>query len=271
MTTRKDGPPWSKVLRRRTINLDNNETVEDIMVKDVKELHAALPHGVRNIQTELYYDMEEPYQQACPIRWAKWIRDRVDKADTDLHKYHALANELRSLGHVQPDIAEIYSPPRFTKSASIYGLQPGFAIDLTTQKSDGTYWDLSRTTDQHELQELIESEQPKLLTGGPPCTSFSQLRNISNSKRDPSIVQQEIDIGKRHLRIACKAYRQQYDSGRYFLHEHPAGASSWTEPIVANIASLEGVFNVTSDLCRYGLTTWTDSGGIAPAKKATLG
>ena len=46
------------------------------------------------------------------------------------------------------DIAEIYSPPRLTARASSHGLVPGFCIDLSTQRSDGEYWDLSRKEDQ---------------------------------------------------------------------------------------------------------------------------
>ncbi|CAJ1397891.1 unnamed protein product [Effrenium voratum] len=54
-------------------------------------------------------------------------------------------NQLyQSLGMSGVDVAEIYNPERFTSKANAFGLQPGFAIDLTLQKDDkGNHWDLS--------------------------------------------------------------------------------------------------------------------------------
>ena len=45
-----------------------------------------------------------------------------------------------------------------------------------------------------------------------------------------------------HLDFVCQPYRDQMDAGRYFLHEHPASASSWEER------------------CSASLLGWTDSG-----------
>ena len=37
------------------------------------------------------------------------------------------------------DVAEIYSPPRFTAACGTRGLRPGFAVDLTTERPDGEH------------------------------------------------------------------------------------------------------------------------------------
>ena len=48
-------------------------------------------------------------------------------------------------------------------------------------------------------------------------------------------------------------YQMQIDNGMYFLHEHPATATSWREKSVQKIASQEGVTRITSDMCAFGM------------------
>ena len=40
--------------------------------------------------------------------------------------------------------------------------------------------------------------------------------------------------------------------GAYFLHEHPAGATSWHEQCVLNVLSLSGVKRIRADQCMHG-------------------
>ena len=55
------------------------------------------------------------------------------------------------------------------------------------------------------------------------------------------------------------------DGGKYFLHEHPAFATSWRQKCVLSFTARNAdLYMVTSDLCQFGLT----SGGL-PAKKPT--
>ena len=60
-------------------------------------------------------------------------------------------------------------------------------------------------------------------------------------------------------------YREQMRHGRYFLHEHPAYASSWQEKAVQKIISEEGVVRGTCDQCLYGC----ESESKEPVKKPT--
>ena len=60
-------------------------------------------------------------------------------------------------------------------------------------------------------------------------------------------------------------YRLQAAGGRYFLHEHPAYASSWQTDVMESIMKDDGVIKVTCDQCMYG---FADDGG-APVKKPT--
>ena len=45
------------------------------------------------------------------------------------------------------DIAEVYSPKRFTALAEQFKLRPGFAIDLSEKKADGEFWNLNKPAD----------------------------------------------------------------------------------------------------------------------------
>ena len=42
--------------------------------------------------------------------------------------------------------------------------------------------------------------------------------------------------------------------GRYFLHEHPAYATSWQEIAVKDLLAKAGVVTATCDQCRCGCT-----------------
>ena len=38
-----------------------------------------------------------------------------------------------------------------------------------------------------------------------------------------------IEEGRQHLEFVCWMYRRQLRNGKWFLHEHPATAVSWSE------------------------------------------
>eukprot|EP00972_Heterocapsa_arctica_P038713 5705602-Heterocapsa_arctica.AAC.1 len=44
-----------------------------------------------------------------------------------------------------------------------------------------------------------------------------------------------------HLHFCLKLYNIQLRAGRYFLHEHPATATSWKDPEVINFMRQAGV------------------------------
>jgi len=151
------------------------------------------------------------------------------------------------------DIAEVYSPHRFTARASEFQLRPGFAADLEELRPDGEHWDLSRKEDEAILAELQTQQDPYLLTGGPPCELFSQLQAISWAKQDPARREERWALAKHHLRVATDCYWRQIHRGRLFLHEHPWGASSWKEPEITALSSRPDVYIVKGPMCRWGM------------------
>ena len=57
---------------------------------------------------------------------------------------------------------------------------------------------------------------------------------------------------KVHLVFVTMLYREQVEGGRFFLHEHPKGASSWQERAVQEVHQLQGVELIAADQCQYG-------------------
>ena len=61
-----------------------------------------------------------------------------------------------------------------------------------------------------------------------------------------------------HLQWCCKLYRKQLESDAYFLHEHPAYATSWKTPDVTEVFAMHAVSRIVADKCQLGRQT--DSG-----------
>ena len=64
------------------------------------------------------------------------------------------------------------------------------------------------------------------------------------------------------LQFSVVIYWDQVSRGKFFLHEHPATASSWDVPMIRELAELPmiqelaehpGVSVVTGDMCRWGM------------------
>ena len=68
-----------------------------------------------------------------------------------------------------------------------------------------------------------------------------------------------------HLEFCIELYREQLLHGRYFLHEHPAYATSWQEEAMRGLMGEHGVETATCDQCMYGCKS---AEGL-PVKKPT--
>ena len=155
----------------------------------------------------------------------------------------------RAAGAGAVDVAEIFSPRRFTAGATKIGLRPGFAADLVGWMTNDRRWDLSKPKCEAELERRQKQEDPYLLTGSPPCGPFSQLQSLNPETESK---QQRGAEGKRLLKVATRAYWRQLVRGRYFLHEHPGSATSWYTADIQTVLRLESVDTSRMDQCQYG-------------------
>ena len=161
---------------------------------------------------------------------------------------------------VQADVSEVYSPPRVTTVAAKTGLNPGSAMDLRTG------YDFSKKEDQERARQQIRKEKPKLLVGSPECKMFSALQRLSAWTVEKA---KRLVEAKAHMKFVCELYQEQIQEGRWILHEHPVGATSWKMDVMMRILKMKGVSTVVGDQCQFGLKTENDKGTSMPARKRT--
>ncbi len=165
-------------------------------------------------------------------------------------------------------VVELYSPPRVTQALPAETcLVAGSTFDLRADV-DGIRWDFSKPLDRKRAWERIRAEEPFLVIGSPPCTMFSSLQNLSATKGTADWMERRRSA-EVLLTFAAAVYKLQVLAGRHFLHEHPAGATSWTHPTIAKLLATSGVSAVVAHQCAFGLQTNTQDGGRAPAMKPT--
>lgn len=194
------------------------------------------------------------------VSWIDFVDYEVDMCASKWWKVSSLGLAERKLdakrvelGSV--DVVEIFSPPRFVASAAKFGLAPGFSVDLSAQKPDGSgeFWDLNKMRDVKQLDKLVDEEDPILLTGSPRCDPFSVLRSLNwrSLGLEPN-VSKKIE-GEKRLDLSVDYYWKQLRRGRYFLHEHPAGADSWDRPKMRELQQHPGIYTVSGPMCKWGM------------------
>ena len=193
---------------------------------------------------------------------------RAEQVDVTEQEVMDIASLCTAMGAV--DVMEIYSPKRFTEHAPRLGLLPGYAVDLCeTKPNSEEHWDLSREEDRKELEELIDAEEPRLLTGGPPCEAFSRLQALNQKRVSPEVRKKRREQGEQHLHLSIKMYRKQMEKGRYFLHEHPWSADSWYDEEVKALAEDERVYVVKGPMCKWEMKANDVAGNEGYVRKET--
>ena len=153
------------------------------------------------------------------------------------------------------------------RSLNVNGLR---ALDLRTTKPNGVAWDFSLASDRQLAQSMVETEKPTWIIGSPPCTFYSAWnQGINLRKMHPERVEKLRQEAVKHLHFVAGLYRLQLSEGRHFLHEHPATATSWSDPWIERLLKHPRVSSVISDQCEYGLLTPDAHGMPTPAKKPT--
>ena len=73
----------------------------------------------------------------------------------------------------------------------------------------------------------------------------------------------------RHLDFVVSLYSKQIDGGRYFLHEHPLQAPSWSVPSVERLWQMPNVLRAEGDQCMFGAEARSGQSIGMPVKKPT--
>lgn len=165
-------------------------------------------------------------------------------------------------------VAEIYNPPRVVEMANKMGLRGGWILDLTTNEDDGVPGDFNDSRMRNRAIRKILQDKPLVLIGSSTCTAYNSMNRINYSKIPREEMNARLAHARKHLEFCIQLYKIQWRNGRYFVHEHPEGASSWDEALMKRLMNKQGVHRVVGDQCQYGLRS-TDEKGEAPARKRT--
>ena len=77
-----------------------------------------------------------------------------------------------------------------------------------------------------------------------------------------------MEYGVKHSELCMHLCRLQHDQGLYFLFEHPASASSWSNRLVQSLLELPELHRVVGNMCMFDMLQ-SDGQGSARVKKAT--
>ena len=133
------------------------------------------------------------------------------------------------------------SPRRGGARHARFGAIAGLVLDLTCCEEDAVRWGSNLQKRRDKAERLIDEQRHLMLIGSPMCTAFSNLQNTNKARRDPEVLRAELGRARVHLQWCCKLYRKQLESDAYFLHEHPAYATSWKTPEVMEVLATKGV------------------------------
>lgn len=136
------------------------------------------------------------------------------------------------LGHLRAaDMCAVFSPPRVSTGSTKFGIEIGYAMDITTG------WGFTKEADRKRASDYVDKEKPLVLIGCPPCVAFSQVQALVP---DIDGKTRQLAEGTRHMEFVSKLYKQHADAGRVFLHEQPSCARSWALPCIRNILRESG-------------------------------
>ena len=173
-------------------------------------------------------------------------------------------------------VSEIYSPPRVTeelrrKPWTWRSLMPGFALDLTVDDpDDGMPWDFSKSGKRSKAMRIIRETRPYMVIGSPCCTAFSAWQALNALKtKDPEKMRRAMARAVKHIDFVVSVYREQLENNRYFVHEHPATATSWQLRSIEELMQASEVGRVVGDQCQYGAEVQRGPAKGQPVRKPT--
>ena len=139
---------------------------------------------------------------------------------------------------------------------------------------NGFNFDLA--SDRKKCWDSIIRDEPKLVIGSPPCTMFSRLQKLNKFMYGEDLgwmakFDVNLEQAKRYVDFCTQVYEYQRKMGRYFLHEHPLQATSWSLTSITKLENYNDVIKVHTDMCQFGMESRTGGVGskMGPVKKPT--
>ena len=222
-----------------------SDSDESVVLVDMEAPHPGVSSGGVEMLTDTELDSEsDSYEMLTD---GQWVASAAPSSAAPSQP--PIISIPRYLDGTQPvDVLEV-----FGRTVSAIASRRGLSscpFDLKVGK------DLSQLETRCEVFRTIEQRRPKLLVTSPPCTMYSKLQRLWNIKRmSPEEYTRRKAIADEYLWFAHTCNKIQHNAGRFFAHEHPAGASSWTEDSTQAVVTLPGTYNALFDQCQFGLTS----------------
>ena len=90
-----------------------------------------------------------------------------------------------------------------------------WTLDFSAVDETGMPWNFNRVEAQNKAFSMICDEKPALVIGSSTCAAWAMEES-----------EQAKECAKVRQRFLSQLYRLQHREGRYYLHEHPWGATS---------------------------------------------
>ena len=129
--------------------------------------------------------------------------------------------------------------------------------------------DFSKPEQRKRALKRLKEDKPLMLIACPMCGPFSSLNELNYARMSEQRVKERFHDAMMHMRFALSLSIQQYNAGRMFLFEHPAGASSWGTKMMTEMLAREGVYLAKFDFCQLGMEVTDSKGAKVSAKKRT--
>ena len=177
-----------------------------------------------------------------------WVDDCGETLEPHPTNYDVPPPEVAKMLRMPQPIAEYYSRPRLLLETRRRGLLGVLSLDLVCG------WNFCQQGHRIISMDLLEQLCVVFLMLSPPCTVFSDLQRLFNIKRiRADIWSERWEQGMIHLSHSMDCARTQLRRRAFFAFEHPARASSWEQPVVKHVESMDGVYVVQFDFCMLGL------------------
>ena len=114
------------------------------------------------------------------------------------------------------------------------------------------------------MRKIVVNGKLFMLVRSPPCTPFSRLQELNFPNRDPRVVEAELAAVRAHMKFCFEMYELQRKNERFFAHEHPSTATSWSLLFVLEMLLRE------VDICDFGMKSSDAEGGGLVRKKTKI-
>ena len=237
--------------------LDEASREEDVIGKGEAEIAAEEMQGAeRQTQEERLEECEKEIPDGKRRRLNDDVLENVPAPEMEAASgtQDAVMEDTALLTEINNLSMGIYSPPRAAKEGQRQGFQAGEVLDLTTG------WDFRRVEDRAKVWEYIKRNKPKLVVGSPMCAAGGDFRPPCAC---PSGKAKRWTEAKEHVAFVTEVYQHQAEKGHWFLHEHPATASSGSLRELQKVMCLNNVKVDLSDQHMHDLRTLGKSGNVS--------